>query len=221
MSWTGQVDIYCERTDPSFWAEPVNALTNLAFIAGAVLLWRAQSAARRTVGAEDRALAGLIGAIGLASFLFHTLATNWAQLADTLTILAFAAFFLYLFLRRVVRCGPTAALALALAFAGASYAFPELVPAGGARGSAGYLPYVAALVAMTVHLRARRPGSVRNFLGATVLFVVSLALRTADAALCAQVPLGTHFAWHLLNAVVLYRLARELSIRLAAQPVPA
>ena len=30
---TETIDIYCERLDPSFWAEPINALTNLAFIA--------------------------------------------------------------------------------------------------------------------------------------------------------------------------------------------
>jgi len=221
MSWTRQVDVYCERTDPTFWAEPVNALTNLAFIAAAALLWRDQSAARRTVGGQDRALAVLIASIGVASFLFHTLATVWAGLADTLTILAFAAYFLYLYLRRAARVETAPAVALAAAFAGASYAFPELVPAGPARGSAGYLPYVAALVAMTFHLRARRSASARVFLGTTGLFLVSLALRTADAPLCGEVPLGTHFTWHLLNAVVLYRLGRELSVRLGRAPFPA
>ena len=29
------VDLYCERTSPVFWAEPVNALTNLAFFLAA------------------------------------------------------------------------------------------------------------------------------------------------------------------------------------------
>lgn len=223
MSWTRQVDVYCERTDLAFWAEPVNALTNLAFIAAAALLWREQSAARRAVGAQDRVLAGLIAAVGVASFLFHTLATEWARHADTLTILAFAAYFLYLFLRRAVRLGMAAALALAVAFAAASCAFPQLVSAGPARGSAGYLPYLAALVAMAAYLRARGTASDRDsarvFLGTTALFLVALALRTVDAALCPQFPLGTHFVWHLLNAVVLHRLARELGGRLAAPAV--
>ncbi|NJN40478.1 MAG: hypothetical protein HC807_06085 [Gammaproteobacteria bacterium] len=43
---------------------------------------------------------------------------------------------------------------------------------------------------------------------------MSLTFRTLDRDLCAAIPLGTHFLWHLLNAVVLYRLACELSIRL-------
>jgi hypothetical protein len=31
------VDLYCERTGADFWSEPVNALTNLAFVAAG--LW--------------------------------------------------------------------------------------------------------------------------------------------------------------------------------------
>ena len=39
-------------------------------------------------------------------------------------------------------------------------------------------------------------------LGAAIL-VVSLTFRTLDGPLCAAVPLGTHFLWHILNAVML------------------
>jgi hypothetical protein len=37
---------------------------------------------------------------------------------------------------------------------------------------------------------------------------VSLALRTADFAVCDAFPPGTHFIWHVLNATVLYVLLR-------------
>ena len=40
------------------------------------------------------------------------------------------------------------------------------------------------------------------------MFVVSLAFRTMDQAVCPAFPLGTHFIWHLLNAGVLYILLR-------------
>jgi hypothetical protein len=39
-----------------------------------------------------------------------------------------------------------------------------------------------------------------------VVFAISLAFRTADSALCPAFPLGIHFIWHVLNAVVLYLL---------------
>ena len=214
MPWFSQIDIYCERTDLSFWSEPLNAVTNLAFLMAAVLLWRAQSEATRPADAQDRVLVVLIGAIGVASFLFHTLATVWAALADTLSILAFAAYFLFLFLKRAARLDGTLALVAAGAFAALSYAFPKMLPPGPASGSAGYLPYAIALVMMVAYLWRARSTSAHAFLGATLLFLVSLGLRTVDPALCRGFPLGTHFVWHLLNAVVLYRLARELSLRL-------
>ena len=216
MPWTSQVDIYCERTDFSLWSEPLNALTNLAFLVAAVVLWRAQTASGAVAG-RDRALAVLIGAIGVASFLFHTLATVWAGLADTLTILAFAAYFLFLFLRRAAGMPLPVALAAAVVFALLSYAFPKALPPGTATGSAGYLPYVAALIAIVAYLWRARPAAARAFLAATLLFLVSLALRTIDPVLCAGFAPGTHFLWHLLNAVVLYTLAFELSVRLPAR----
>ena len=43
---------------------------------------------------------------------------------------------------------------------------------------------------------------------AALAFAISLTLRTVDIALCPAFPLGTHFAWHILNAVVLYVLLR-------------
>ena len=214
MHWLDRIDLYCERTDLTLWSEPLNAITNLAFLAAAALLWRAQSATAQPVDAQDRALAILIGTIGVASLLFHTLATVWAALADTLSILLFAAYFLFLFLTRAARVRGMIALAAAGAFAALSYAFPKLLPSGSLTGSAGYLPYVVALAAMIAYLWRRRPASARAFLGATLLFVASLGLRSVDLPLCGKFPLGTHFFWHLLNAVVLYRLARELSIRL-------
>jgi len=35
VDWFAQFDGYCERTDLTYWSEPVNAVTNLAFIIAA------------------------------------------------------------------------------------------------------------------------------------------------------------------------------------------
>ena len=40
MNWLESIDLYCERTGPELWSEPLNALSNLAFIGVAALLWR-------------------------------------------------------------------------------------------------------------------------------------------------------------------------------------
>ncbi|NCV65913.1 MAG: hypothetical protein EBW16_06880 [Burkholderiaceae bacterium] len=38
MQLLSPIDIYCERLDASFWSEPINAITNLAFIIAGWLL---------------------------------------------------------------------------------------------------------------------------------------------------------------------------------------
>ncbi|HSF92234.1 MAG TPA: ceramidase domain-containing protein, partial [Paracoccaceae bacterium] len=93
MDWFASVDGYCERLDASFWAEPVNAITNAAFLIAALVVWL-RTDARKDAGAV--ALLGILVAIGIGSFLFHTIAQRWAALADTLPILLFILTYLYL-----------------------------------------------------------------------------------------------------------------------------
>src|ERR1700730_1966307 len=127
MDWSQPIDLYCERTDPAFWAEPVNAVTNLAFlIAAAVALaqwWRA--------GANDWPVLALIAVtalVGIGSFIFHTVATNGAALLDVIPIAVFIYGYLFLALRRLLRLSMVASLSILAAFAGLSYGVADLVP---------------------------------------------------------------------------------------------
>ena len=57
MNWSQPVDLYCERLDPSFWAEPLNAFTNLSFLIAAAIAfvqWRRAGGleSQRTKGPE-------------------------------------------------------------------------------------------------------------------------------------------------------------------------
>jgi hypothetical protein len=84
MGWLEAVDGYCERLGPGYWAEPVNAATNAAFVLAALLVWR------RTAGLPlARAMAGVLAAIGVGSYLFHTHANRLTGLMDVTPILAF------------------------------------------------------------------------------------------------------------------------------------
>ena len=53
-----------------------------------------------------------------------------------------------------------------------------------------------------------RPGI--NILLGNYLLAVSLTFRTIDAAACPRFPAGTHFVWHLANAVLLGWMIRAL-----------
>lgn len=98
------IDNYCERTDASFWSEPINAVTNQSFIiAGlvAISLLRKTSAPPLYLWL----LAGMMLLIGIGSFLFHTFATPLTALADALPIYAFQLTFLWCYPRFALGVG--------------------------------------------------------------------------------------------------------------------
>ena len=178
-------------------AEPLNAVSNLAFLGAAALAWR-RAGKRR----DQRALAALLAAIGLGSALFHSWATPLAQLCDVVPIALFQLVYLILYLRRVARLGRSATcvwlVIYSAALAGASQTASLL------NGSLAYAPAALALLILgVVHCRLR--GRI-DVLVAALLFLLSLSARTVDLMLCARWPFGTHFLWHLLNAAMLYGL---------------
>ena len=199
------IDLYCERLEPGLLAEPLNALTNGAFLVAA---WRLKRLARRGDG-NDRgvlALAALALAIGVGSSLFHTFATGWALAADVLPILLFQLLFLLLYLRRRAGLALAPAAGLCLAFLLACLAgrgFPGVL-----NGSLAYAPTLAVLALLAWHQLHSRQSWL--LLEATGLFSLSLLLRSLDNALCPHWPIGTHLFWHLLNAAVLVLSGRAV-----------
>lgn len=197
MDWTRAIDAYCERTDPSYWSEPVNAVTNIAFMLVAIYMWR------RTWGA-GRVLSAMLFAIGVGSWLFHTHATAWAVWADTLPIIAFILAYFFLANRDFLgwpfwlsALGALAYFPYNLALTPVFDALPFFTV------SDFYWPLPALIFAYAVHLRRRRSDLSQNLaIGASIL-CLSLVARSLDQPLCAALPVGTHFLWHLLNAVML------------------
>jgi hypothetical protein len=213
------VDLYCERTGPGFWSEPLNAASNAAFLVAAALILRH---ARASGGAplDARLLAALAALVGVGSFLFHTFATVWAGWLDQIFILAFIYAFLARFLGRVAGWGWLGVAAGLAAYWVLSRALTAPFPAGALNGSVGYLPALAALAGLAAWAGARRhPGAARLGVAAG-LFAVSLAFRTVDLDLCAQWPLGTHAVWHCLIAGVLWLAATALVARREAGAPP-
>lgn len=193
------IDAYCERTGPEYWAEPVNAVTNAAFLMAAWVMWR------RTAGMPTgRALSAVLGVIGVGSFLFHTHANRLTALMDVLPILGFILLYLYAATRDFLGLSRVWAAGAVLAFFPyAALTVPALAAILPLGSSSAYLPVPVLILGYAVVLRRRAPGTARGMaLGAGIL-VVSLAFRTLDGPLCGALPFGTHFLWHLLNALML------------------
>lgn len=213
MNWREPVLDYCERQSAAFWAEPLNAVTNAAFLvaAGAAfLLWRRK-------GGGDWPALGLIvvtACVGAGSFVFHTVATKGAMLLDVVPIAIFIYAYFFLALRRFFRLEAPPASVITLAFAAFSYGVDAAIK--GLNGSAAYLPALGALTAFSVLLRgpgdaaetAGRRAAAKGLATAAGVFLLSLCFRTIDREICAAFPPGAHFLWHLLNASVLWLLLR-------------
>lgn len=120
------VDLYCERLSPAFWAEPVNALSNLGFIVAAYCAWRLLKSRGMRTSSTAGILALMIAVIGIGSFLFHTVAVRWALLADVIPISLYQVLFLAFYLRQVARLSLPVVAAWLLAFFATSYGIGAL-----------------------------------------------------------------------------------------------
>jgi hypothetical protein len=202
MDWFREVNAYCERTDASYWSEPVNALSNASFFVAAFLCWRMLEGVR---DAGARSLVVVLFAIGIGSWLFHTHAQVWAAVADVVPIQIFILLYLYLATVRFFTL-PWWAGALAVAlFVPYSMLVAQAVAAafGPLNSSVGYVPVPILIAAYGAALWRRSPDSaIGLWVGAGIL-AVSLFFRTIDQAVCAAFPLGTPWVWHLLNGIML------------------
>lgn len=235
MTWSRQLFNYCERgLDPSFWAEPFNAVSNVAFIvaAGAAAIFARR---HRRSNAIEWMLIALVAAIGIGSFLFHTFATRWAAVADTAPIGVFMIAYMIFALRRFLSAPWLAVIAgvtlFIFSFRTMSAATCDLswmpITAGAGRaclnGSLAYGPALVALAILATGVLITRHPAARWISAATAALAISLAFRAFDFEVCGWTEVfgsvrGTHPLWHLTNAFVLYFLLRAALLPTETRP---
>ena len=165
-------------------------------------------------------LAGLAAAVGVGSFLFHTFANRWSELADIVPILTFVSAYTAAAILRFT--GPRlypgiapALVAVALVTPGvwvASSRGAAAVAAGTDpfNGSGQYLPAAVGLVVLAALLAVRRRAVAPWIVGAAATFSAALVFRTVDLAVCAVFPVGTHFLWHVFDGLTVGLLLQGL-----------
>lgn len=212
MNWDAllkPIDAYCERTDASFWAEPLNAITNAAFVIAAYFLlrlWRSQPNKPWPL----TAMIICIAVIGAGSFLFHTHANTWSMLADVIPITVFMYLCLGTYMRAVIGLGWHWVILGFGAFGLAGYVSSAYLAAEWLNGSESYLPAWLSIWLIALSLRGQQAARWVALSG--LAFTVSLTARSLDMQVCEAFPVGVHFLWHLLNAVVLYALCRGVMV---------
>ena len=214
------LDRYCERGgDQSFWGEPLNAISNGAFVlAGLValyLIWRRPAGSHKAMPAL---LALIVISIGIGSFLFHTYAQRWAIYADTVPIGIFMVTYLGYALRQFVGLNWLFVMAgmggffAALRYAKTIQCRPGLLGIAEhglcMNGTMQYSPALVALVLIGLILAAMRHPAWKYLLTAGALFALSMTARTIDLETCDMLRIagyrpGTHFLWHTFNGAML------------------
>ncbi|CUH45745.1 ceramidase domain-containing protein [Ruegeria atlantica] len=201
MDWFQEIDGYCERLSPAYWAEPINAVTNAAFLIATFVMWRRVRGQGMPLA---MVLVVILAAIGVGSYLFHTHAQVWAAMADVLPILLYILVYIFAINRDVWHMRPLAAgivTALFLPYAAATVPLFQLVP--GLGGSAAYAPVPLLILIYAFLLRHRVPDTARGLAIGAMILIASITFRALDEPICGQIPFGTHFMWHILNAIML------------------
>jgi hypothetical protein len=218
VDWFAYVDHYCERVAAGIWGEPLNTLSNAAFLVAAGVIVDRQ---RRNTTKDWPllVLAMLVAAVGIGSILFHTLANHWTLIADLGPIAIFIHAFLFVALRRFLNAGIWVA---GLTTIGLILLTPwiKLIMEPVLGASAAYTSGLIATfgVALAVPLLGRGRAPVLLLAGGGA-FVVALAFRQLDHIVCEYLPIGTHFLWHLFNGVSIGLSLLALKFAMTAKQV--
>ncbi len=205
------VDIYCERTTTLFWAEPLNAISNVSFIlAGAALLFlcRRHFSAAQHIPPDCAVLIFLVFLIGIGSFLFHTFANTWSMMLDVGPILVYQLFLLGFYAWRVMGLNRYRVLMILFGFIVLGQTMKSIFPEDTLNGSLMYAPAFLFLLAYGIFHMATQQKERFLLLGAAGVFLVSLTFRSVDMVVCDVLPIGVHYMWHLLNGLLLYMTTR-------------
>jgi len=203
------VDIYCERLDASFWAEPINAISNLSFIVAGFFLWRLKTP-------RSNLMAILVILIGLGSFSFHTVANRLTSLLDVLAIALYLVAFAFLIPKQwsknalLIQLGSVLMLIVSIVLAQLliSYSKPALpwLPSGM------YLGAWLALIMFAWVTQYSNKAAARFLWLAAIVFPASLLSRQLDMPLCDSIG-GTHWLWHLFNGITLFLSSYGLCLK--------
>jgi hypothetical protein len=90
--------------------------------------------------------------------------------------------------------------------------FPEVL-----NGSLTYVPAVVILFILATYHYKRQRVEPMLLLVAAVVFVASLSFRSIDGVVCGVLSTGTHFLWHVFNAIFLHLIARAYLVNVTPE----
>ena len=195
---------YCESLIGYFLSQPLNVISNVAFLITAFIAYRYL---RNRDIKKLYVLTILLGVVGLSSVLWHMTNSHVGDILDTYSIVLFASVAAILLLTKITKSKITTIISfvilLYLAFISERFTLWN-----------GSFPYVVLLIGFLIAGRIyikRFPTAKAVFIYAFLTFLIAIVLRSLDILICPFVSSGTHFLWHILVALFGYQIILMLA----------
>lgn len=198
---------YCEKVANSIFIEPVNALTNLAFLISTILTYKMLKA-KNIKNSIYYFFPWIIFLIGFGSTSWHLYRSPVTLLFDAIPIYIFLGLSFFLLLRKLVKntnltFGAIGLFILLQIFL--TINFPYIF-----NGSIRHIINAIILLAL-VFWTYKKVGKVAlQLVFVFLIYIVGIIFRTIDLQICPIFNVGTHFLWHLLVAWGAYLIVRFL-----------
>ena len=205
------IPVNCERSNLGFFAEPLNAISNIAFIFAGFGVYQLL-AKNRVQKIEYKAILILIFFVGFGSFLWHATRNFYALILDAVPVALSFAIITYIFLYKLIG-NKLIALLIALLLIPTRFFISSFAPTDSVSSLIRNL--INATVFLVIIVWAFRKYGRIAFEGTIVLiiYLIAITMRGIDLQVCPTFNLGTHFLWHILNALAVY-LAVKFLIKL-------
>ena len=200
---------YCERNSIETFAEPINAISNVAFVLCGIIFFLRK-------GMIKNPLPYSVIFIGLSSFLFHYIPIRFFSTLDVFSILVFVVLYNTLLTKKILnytyfKSALSSFILILLSFLlGILLSKTIISTSSFYLGLLSYMIYIAFLL--------KKVSNIKYFLIAIILFSISLIFRSVDIYLCDFISFGTQFVGHILKSLVIYFLILFLFLTNRSSP---
>jgi uncharacterized membrane protein len=203
------LSMYCERAGDAHWfAEPLNFISNIAYIIASVAAYRHYRAyTQKNPPKHDvLALILLLGIVGIGSGLWHSLALPWTMYGDIIPIMLFVLMYFGVFLTRELKFHAKGLILFYIGFIVTHLSNKQIFAEQIQQGSTlMYLPPLLAITAMMYERYNHNKQDMKRAFTAVAYLVAAMFFRSSDLIVCDHASIGTHFLWHICTAIALYR----------------
>lgn len=202
------IPIYCERGNLEGLAEPLNAISNIAFILASFGIYKLLTK-YRIQKIEYKVVLILILSIGVGSFLWHATRHSYTLLLDVVPVsLSFAAI-TYIFLAKLIG-NKLLALLLALLLIPGRFFISSFAPTDITSSLIRNLINATVFLVIIVWTFKKYGIVALEGFGILAVYLIAITMRSIDLQICPTFPVGTHFLWHIFNAFAVYLAVRFL-----------